>query len=267
MRGATPIKTIRLLQMIEHAPRPRRADRSGGGTIPASALRYCEALTTATGFGWWIFCPINLKLRWDGYSSFLWWCEGLEDWIELDESAQFPHQAEAFNRAAPPHLRGRSPPFLTKLSTPGRIQIWTGLVARTAPDWSVLVRAPANLPKRSGIDYFEGILEADLRHLPLFVNLQINCTNRDVSIRSDIPFAQVQPLQRASYSDETLSSIDLVSSMGEFGPEEWAGIESAFPERDMSSLGEYAVSVRKRRRQEASAVCQSAFNRDPCALA
>lgn len=47
----------RFYRLIEQAPPPVRADRSAGGTLPVRAYRYCDAVTTAAGFGWWVFPP------------------------------------------------------------------------------------------------------------------------------------------------------------------------------------------------------------------
>jgi hypothetical protein len=79
----------------------------------------------------------------------------------LQPAAQFPGHAARFDEAAPEGLRGCAPPFLTVLPEPGTVQIWTGLMARAAPDWSLLVRAPANLPAPGGYAVYEGIVESD----------------------------------------------------------------------------------------------------------
>ena len=59
-------------------------------------------------------------------------------------------------RAAPDDIKGFSPPFVGALQEPGVVQIWSGLVARTAPGWSLLVRGPANLPRSLGYEVYEG---------------------------------------------------------------------------------------------------------------
>src|ERR671934_152775 len=37
---------------------PIRADASGLGTLPSRGFQYCEALRTASSFGWYVFPPI-----------------------------------------------------------------------------------------------------------------------------------------------------------------------------------------------------------------
>ena len=139
MTATGPI--ARFYQMIEGGLAPQRADKSAGGTLPVRAYRYCDAVTSAAGFGWWVFPPANLQLLWDGEEIF-WHCDGLDDWVPLLASAQFPGQSARFDLAAPPALCGCSPPFLSALADPGVVQIWTGLMVRSAPGWSLLGTRP-----------------------------------------------------------------------------------------------------------------------------
>ena len=57
---------IRLFRMIPDCPAPQRADRSAGGMLPTRAFRYCDPVTTASAFGWWVFPPFAFSLQFDG---------------------------------------------------------------------------------------------------------------------------------------------------------------------------------------------------------
>ncbi len=220
--------------------------------MPVRAYRYCDAVTSAAAFGWWVFPPTDLQFLWDGHDIF-WHCDGLEDWVPLFSSAQFPDQSARFDEAAPPDLQGCSPPFLTALANPGLVQIWTGLMVRSAPGWSLLVRAPANLPTPGGYSIYEGILESDRRFGPLFTNVRLTRTNVPVRLGADIPLVQVQPLPRVAYGDETLSSMGLTPNLGEFAAEDWEDYRTCIvrPSEDPNRTpGTYAVAARKRRKSE-----------------
>jgi hypothetical protein len=241
---------VRFYRLIDQARPPERADRSAAGTLPTRAYRYCEAVTSATAFGWWAFPPIDLMLLWDGTDIF-WQCEGITDWMPLLPSAQFPGFAAQFNAAAPPALRDCSPPFLTALPEPGSLQIWTGLMARTAPGWNLLVRAPANLPTPGGYSLYEGIIESDRWFGPLFTNLRFTRTGVPIRMRADFPLLHLQPLQKSAYSDEVMSSMELVGDMGELQVDDWADYRSTIvvPNEDPDRpFGAYAVAARKGRR-------------------
>ena len=91
---------------------------------------------------------MDLQLIWDGHDIF-WYFDGAPDWMPLSPAAQFPDFSQAFDKAAPKALEGARRPSSTALPEPGNLQIWTGLMARTAPGWSLLVRPPANLAARA----------------------------------------------------------------------------------------------------------------------
>lgn len=244
-----PDPIVGFYRLIDQARPPQRADRSAAGTLPTRAYRYCEAVTSATAFGWWAFPPTDLMMLWDGTDIF-WRCEGVSDWLPLMPSAQFPSFAAQFNAAAPTVLHDCSPPFLTALPEPGSLQIWTGLMARTAPGWHLLLRASANLPASGGFSLYEGIVATDRWFGPLFTNLRFTRTCVPVRIRADFPFLQIQPVQQIAYADDILSSMKFVSDMHELQDQDWADYRSTIvvpnknPDRP---FGAYAIAARKRR--------------------
>jgi len=242
-------KLATFYRMIDTAPLPRRADRSALGSLPTRAYRHCDAVTSAAGFGWYVFPPIDFSLFFDGHQV-VWTCVGLDGWFPLG-AAQFPGFATSFDERAPAALRGFSPQFLTAIQEPGVVQIWTGLLARTAPNWSLLVRPTANLPRHAGYDVYEGIVETDDWFGPLFTNLRLTRTDYPVEFRTDEPLVQVQPIPQASYSDAVLNNVDVVSSLEGFGSADWADYRRTIvePNQDPERRpGSYAAEARRRRR-------------------
>lgn len=242
---------VRFHQLTEHGRPPMRADRSACGTLPVRAVRYCEALTSATAFGWWLFPPIDLEVMWDGADIF-WRCDDAPEWMPLQPSAQLPNYVGVFDAVAPAELKGCSPPFLTALPEPGTLQIWTGLIAQTAPDWHLLVRSPANMPQTGGICLFEGIVESDRWFGPLFTNLRFTRSHTPIRLRADYPLAQVQPVPRHAYSNDTLDRMDITSGPSGLTAEHWDAYHASVVEpnsRPNRSFGAYAVAARKNRRQ------------------
>ncbi|HEY8290758.1 MAG TPA: DUF6065 family protein [Acetobacteraceae bacterium] len=248
---------IQFYRLLAQTRLPQRADRSACGTLPTRAFRYCEAATSAAAFGWWAFPPIDLQLMWDGADIF-WYADGAADWAPLLPAAQFPGFGARFDAGAPPDLHGCSPPFLTALPEPGTLQIWTGLIARTAPGWHLLVRAPANLPLPGGYVLYEGIVETDRWFGPLFTNLRFTRSHAPVRLRADFPLIQVQPLPQYAYTDETLSSVTHAFDVEELSAADWDAYRVTIvePNNDPNrAFGRNAVASRKRRRGGASALC------------
>jgi len=243
---------LRFHRLIGSARLPQRADRAAAGTLPTRAYRYCHAVTTAAAYGWWVFPPMDMQLIWDGHDVF-WYFDGASDWIPLSPSVQFPDFSRAFDEAAPSLLRGCAPPFLTTSLESGIVQIWTGLMVRTAPEWSVLVRPPANLPASGGYSLYEGIVETDRWFGPLFTNLRLTRTHKPVHLRADFPLLQVQPLPREAYAEQTLNTTDIVPDMSGMSDEDWSEYQATIvtpTENPDRPFGAYAVAARKRRQSE-----------------
>ena len=247
----------RFYRLIEQARPPMRADRSAAGTLPTRAYRYCEAVTAAAGFGWWVFPPTGLRFIWDG-SDIFWTCDLMTEWEPLSPSAQLPGFADAFDAAAPDQLMHCAPPMLTALPEPGALQIWTGLMVRTLPGWHLLVRAPANIPLTGGYVLYEGIVESDRWFGPLFTNLRFTRTNSPITLRPDFPLLQLQPVQTSSYTDQVLEATDLVPGLDGMTGADWDAYYQTIvvPNQDPDRpFGAYAKTARRRRKAGSVGVC------------
>lgn len=241
------MEIVRFHRLIPSIRPPQRASRDAAGTIPIRAARHCEALAAACGFGWYVFAPLDMQLYWDG-TDIHWNCAECPDWMVLDDAAQYPHFAAAFDRVAPVAARGCAPPFLTRLPEPGMLQVWTGLIARSAPGWCLNIRPPVNFTPLTGFSVFEGILDADLWFGPLFANIRLNRTHQPVRLAADLPLLQVQPVPLASLSDAALAGFDLAEGLS---PADWADYirDIAAPNADPDRApGRYAARARQRRR-------------------
>lgn len=230
---------------------PKRADRSAAGYLPSRAMRYCDAITSATSYGYWLFPPISFRLIWDGERVL--WSQGEdEEWCPLSAtdsgSIQFPDYSEAFDRAAPDYLRHYAPPFITALPEAGSVQIWSGLLIKTRPGWSVNVRSPINLPRIPGISTWEGIIETDLWLGPLFNNFRLTQTDEPVVFRAGVPFLQIQPVPQLAYKESLLADFKC-RDVTDLTVSDWKDLSKVLlPSDDAEArAGDYAVMIRKRR--------------------
>lgn len=235
-------------RMIPQCRAPVRADRSAMGTLPTRAFRYCDAVTTASAFGWYLFPPLDFTVQWDG-TDVLWTYGDAAAWFPLT-SAQFPGFADHFDEIAPPEIKGFSPPFLGALPEPGVIQIWTGYVATTRPGWSLLLRPPANLPRSHSYELFEGIVETDRWFGPLFINARLTRTDFPISFAREFPLLQAQPIHRSLCSEDVLGKFSLVEELAHLTPDDWERYRATVVKPNLDPdrrPGAYAVSTRKRR--------------------
>jgi hypothetical protein len=230
---------------------PLRADAAALGTLPTRGFQYCEALRAASAFGWYVFPPIDFSLLWDG-SEVVWTYRGAKGWYPL-QSAQYPGFSRYFDRVAPKRLRGFSPPFITSTWDPSLIQLWTGLFVESAPDWSILVRPPANLQRHEGYHLHEGIVESDRWFGPLFTALRLVKTDVPIHFNTEVPLVQVQPLHRSVYADDVVLSAALVDNAEHFPPHVWTRYEETLVKPNLDPnrpVAAYATAVRKRRKSE-----------------
>ena len=243
---------ITFYRLVPEARLPQRADRSAGGMLPARALRYCQPVTTASAFGYYVFPPIDLALKWNGV-DIVWTYKGAGEWYPLG-AAQFPDFSAYFDKRAPRDIKGFAPPFIGSGTKPANVQLWTGLIARTAPGYSLLVRAPANLPRSRGYDLYEGIIETDRWFGPLFTNMRLAQTDAPIEISRDYPLLQVQPIPHTLYSNESLGKFAVVEDLKSFSAEDWDRYRETVvhpnkaPDR---KRGAYAVKSRRSEKRAA----------------
>ncbi len=242
---------VQFYRLIDTTRPAKRADRGAAGYLPSRGLRYCDALTSATAYGYWIFPPMDFRLRWDGERVF--WSYGEDQkWLPLSETGsravQFPNFAADFDRLAPQALQGCSPPFLTAFLEPGTVQMWTGLLVKSQPGWSLSVRSPVNIPATPGIVTWDGIIETDLWFGPLFTNFRLTRTDMPVYIRSQVPIIQVQPVPQLAYREEVLGNF-ACSEAADLSDDDWDRLAQVLLPNPHATIrqGEYAVMVRKRR--------------------
>jgi hypothetical protein len=243
-----PRTSVRFYSVVRGATPPMPADQSALGTMPMGPYQYCEALRTASGYGWYAFPLEETLVRWDGHNVWVWnFNEG--EWEELFDSIYLSDEAtEQWRQHAPAGCE--PPPVLTGLFVPGIIQLWTGLLVTTGPDWSLHVRPVANVTHSRAYEPYEGIIETDeFKPCPLFINIRLIEANRDVLFSKGRPLFQVQPLPRAAYRGEKQPT---VITMKDMKRTEWEGIEHTIRPLGERLPGAYAAAVRRRVKKEES---------------
>jgi len=234
---------------------PERATPDGGGILPAKALRYCEAIRTANAYGYYLYLPMDIALRFDGADI---GCSIDEDgngagqsWWPLDTAAHYPGFVDRFNAIVPAYLRNLVPPLVVPGETHGLVQLWTGAIAHTREGWSLHVRPPVNDNRRSlGAEVVEGIIETDRWGGHLFANIRMLRTDIPVLFHAHQPFIQVTPVHRDHYSDELLNDYQVRCDPPPRDVWRRYGDVVVGKADGTRVLGAYAVDVRRRRAAE-----------------
>jgi hypothetical protein len=244
---------IKFRRIMPSAIEPMRADKTALGSIPAAALQYCEALKTASGFGWYVFPPRDIQLRWDGTQVFF---SNNGQW-EVLRSVVDRETITAWQSYAPDDLKPKVPPFLSQLFVPGLVQIWSGLTVQSAKDWSVLVRPLANVITPKSYLCYEGMIESDwFSPVPLFINLRLLSTDQIITLPRVQPLFQIQALPRIAYNE--VGSRSAFDECGEnastaLSQQEWQSLGNtlrSISQERPHDIGRYGVAVRKRAKSE-----------------
>ena len=249
--SVTESEIVTFYRMIPDSPAPQRADRSAGGMLPTRAFRYCDPVTTASAFGWYVFPPFAFSLQFDG-TNVKWTFGAAQQWYSLG-AAQFPDFESYFDEHAPDDLKGCSPPFITAFPEPGLVQIWCGLIARAKPGWSLLVRPVPNFPRSVQYELFEGVVEADSWFGPLFTNLRLKKTDVPIDFPAGLPLFQVQPIQRSLYEGRALDNFAVVAGMRGWTDAEWDDYRRTVVAPNLEEVklpGKHAAKLRRRRRSQ-----------------
>jgi hypothetical protein len=224
---------------------PRAARRDAGGSLPIRAVQYCEAVTSACAFGWWLYPPVEAFMIWDGHTIF--YSFDGKTFDPLDDTCEFPGMAESLASHLPTGMERLESPLFAALQEPGYVQVSLGVIARTAPGWSLLLRRPANLPLFGGYDPMDGIVRTDIWRGPLFVNLRLTRTDSPIRLHTNVPLVQAQPVPQWLYQRDVMADMRNGTLAG-MTAEDWAAWHATVIEPDTRPSrrdGEYAVRVRK----------------------
>jgi hypothetical protein len=226
---------------------PLRADRSALGYLPSAAFQYCEPVRQASSAGYYVFPPVDIRLRFDGKEIYI-----VENdvWVPLATEVLGADFEAKWNSVAPADMRGSWPAWMSPIPVVGGVQVWSGFFIKTLPGWSTLVRPPPNVFNRSSFSCFEGVVSTDeFSPCPLFINLVLHNSATEIFIAKDIPLFFVQPV-----SNEYKNSNFFNSSIVDFtdlkdDSSAWNGIRHTLrtsdPRSRESMIGRYGAKQRR----------------------
>ncbi len=237
---------VRFIRAMPGGLDPMRADRSALGTIPAAAFQYCEAVTSASAFGYYVFLPRTVWLQWDGTNA-QYTHDGVTEWLPVKNDLH-PDSEAWFDPDAPEDIKGYCPPWVAQTLATGVVQLWTGLFMVTREGWSSLARPLANVPRSKHYEVYEGLVETDRWFGPLFINIRMTAIDTPVELPADRPLFQIQPLLRATYAERQLKTMQITPSLAEMSTADWERYRNSIvgPTKQPRMPGGYAVAVRKR---------------------
>lgn len=209
--GAADRPIVEFFCLYPDMPEPEPASRDVRGSVPARAGKVCTPMTVASGFGWYIYPPADFALRWDGSQT---------EWslLEDNEPAGWCSLSGGYDAALPagrdvlarvPEQRRKDLDIFDMFGGtlgfinadprgPERVELITGVIARTPPGWQLLVREPPNWPREDGVQIHEGIIETEWFRSYLPTILRLTIQNRVVRFYRSLPIMVAQPIPTAA---------------------------------------------------------------------
>jgi hypothetical protein len=176
------------------------------GTANKAAVKWCGPYSQANSLGWYLWSPTDIDIIWKGGTSFEY--RHVSEYSDYDyhfvRNLVKPHDGVDPNHWCP---KGGRTKFTWGVADEGVVQIWTGCIFQTPPNWCLHIRSPINceLPHRFHqkgpiCSVQEGILETDWMQYDIWINLKFHVENKYIYLRRNSfpPLAQLVPIHRSS---------------------------------------------------------------------
>jgi hypothetical protein len=195
---------LKIYKTHPKACRIEKAEKTLKNTADNNGIKWCMPYKIANQMGFWIYPPIDFEITWHGGKDFTY--KNYEDYDDSDYGivhgmlrAPELAKSEKWN-----HLGiGRSK-FTYGLVEAGVVQVYTGCIFKTSPNWCMQIRSPINFPERQPYYVMEGILETDWMQYDIWINLVFTQKFKPLRFKPDDqnPIAQLVPVHRQSFTSD-----------------------------------------------------------------
>lgn len=181
-----------------------KAEKTLNGDADKNGIKWCMPYKIANQMGYWIYPPIDFEITWHGGKDFTY--KNYEDYDDSDYGIissllRAPEIAKMEKWCGIGSGRSK---FTYGIVESGVVQIYTGCVFKTPPNWCMQIRSPINYPDRQPCYIMEGILETDWMQYDIWLNLVFTQKFKPLRFKpSDkTPIAQLVPIHRQSFTSE-----------------------------------------------------------------
>jgi hypothetical protein len=182
----------------------RKAEKTLSENADKNGIKWCMPYKIANQLGFWIYPPIDFEITWHGGKDFTY--KNYEDYDDSDYGIvhgmlRTPEliKSEKWNHTG----TGRSK-FTYGLVEEGIVQVYTGCIFKTPPNWCLQIRSPVNFPERQHYYIMEGMLETDWMQYDIWMNVVFTQKFKPLRFRPDdkTPIAQLVPVHRQTFTSE-----------------------------------------------------------------
>jgi hypothetical protein len=193
------MKNLKIWKVHPKASKVQIAEKTCKGTANLNGVKWCGPYSSVNKMGFWVYAPVDLDFV----------CEKGEYKVKMLES--FSNEdyflVKSLERSSDNFEinkwmikeTGRTK-FTWGAVEKNVVQIWTGLIFKTPPNWALQIRSPINFPK-TNFHVMEGILETDWLQYDIWINLVCE-PDQIISIRKEFPIAHLIPIPRDSFEDD-----------------------------------------------------------------
>lgn len=239
---------------------PEPASPTVQGSLPSRSVQHCAPITDASGFGWYLFPPVDFALRFDGQALEFARLAGNEPGTWQSLAGGHPLALDEEQRAlqrAPDRFKADfdvfdSPQgqfwFIDADPRAGNTcEITLAVTARTTPGWSLLIRQPGNWPHPPRHQVLEGVVDTEWYGAKLPVIVRVPEPAHVVRFYRRLPIAVVQPVPRVAVEASRQSAGQVIRGIENFPDEAWARyIASRRRRLDGTGRGSYRAEQRRR---------------------
>jgi Family of unknown function (DUF6065) len=192
-----PVPGVEFFLFNPNTPPPEPASPTVRGILPARGVQMCPPVTEGSGFGWYVYPPLDFALRWDGQTM---------EFARLADNEPAGWQS----------LAGGYDLWLEEDQ-----EVLLGLIARTPEGWSLLMRDVPNWPKARDHQILEGVIDTAWYGGPIPIMVRMLETGRVVRFYRTIPMAVAQLLLRIAIEASQKSPAEPVSGIQNFPDDVW----------------------------------------------
>lgn len=199
------MKNLKIWAAHPKASKVEIAEKTCRGTANSSGVKWCGPYRSVNRMGFWVYAPIEFDFIVENGEYKV---KMLEDYSNEDfkivKSLAKPDEDLDLDKWMIGE-NGRTK-FTWGAVEKNVVQIWTGLIFKTPPNWCLQIRSPINFPKTN---YFvmEGILETDWLQYDIWINLVCE-PDQVIQIRKEMPIAHLVPIPRESFDEEWELKVD-----------------------------------------------------------
>ncbi len=184
--------------------RIEKAEKTLKGTGVPGGIKWCMPYKIVNSHGFWLYPPVDVDITWHGGRDFTYNLITDYGWDEH-------HNINNLMRARDikdiekwcSYNNGRTKYTWGSVDV-GVVQIYTGCIFKTDPNWCLQIRSPVNFSRKSQFFIMEALLETDWLQYDIWFNLVFTEKMKQVSLRrnDEIPMAQLVPIHRQSITSD-----------------------------------------------------------------